>query len=107
MVDDLPSAGSRGGRQVGTMVFLTAIILVAVVVIAEILALAAETKARAPLPIVPQISPLRREADRSGSRITSAKPPAANAIPVNPPCRDGQGTTERSGSPSEAPSSRG
>jgi hypothetical protein len=34
MVDDLPSAGSRGGRRVGTALFLTAIILVAVAVIA-------------------------------------------------------------------------
>jgi hypothetical protein len=33
MVDDLPSAGSRGGRQVGTLLFLTAVILAAVVVI--------------------------------------------------------------------------
>ncbi len=34
MVDDLPSAGSSGSRRVGTMLFLTAIILAAVGVIA-------------------------------------------------------------------------
>jgi Cytochrome c554 and c-prime len=35
MGDDLPSAGSRGGRQLGKMVFLIAVILMAVVVIAQ------------------------------------------------------------------------
>jgi hypothetical protein len=35
MGDDLPSAGSRGGRQLGTIVFLIAVILVAGVVIAQ------------------------------------------------------------------------
>lgn len=35
MVDDLPSAGTRGGRQVGKIVFLIAVIFAAVAVIAE------------------------------------------------------------------------
>ncbi len=35
MVGDLPSAGTRGGRQVGKIVFLITVTLAAVVVIAQ------------------------------------------------------------------------
>ena len=101
MVDDLPSAGTRGGRQVGKIVFLIAVIFAAVAVIAEF-------GIRRPDP-KPERSSLRRElrplhsrASRSGSQNMLVKTPAWNAIPANPHCTVGRGTPEHSCSPSEA-----
>jgi hypothetical protein len=61
MVDDLPSAGSRGGRQVRTMVFLTAIILAAIVVIVG------------PWPRAPKLEPVSRSPADLSAALASGK----------------------------------
>ena len=107
MVDDLPSAGSRRGRRVGTLAFPHRDHPRGCRHDRGILALAAGAETRAPPPIVRRSLLFVGERTGADRELRRRSRLPANAILVNPHCRDGRGTTERSGSPSEAPSSRG
>ena len=93
MGSHLPTAGSRGGGQLGMIVFLIAVILVAGVVIAEYWPWRPDAERR-PDSRSSSVLTSSTGSDRNGPRNTSAEPRAVNATPANPPCRDVRGTPE-------------